>query len=131
MVGQLRTTAVWLGNGSGQRALHVQPPDAANVSDLLDALCQDWNGNYAHLITLQSKLEAVAEFHAKFLLIHPFLDGNGKVARALLMQQCVDLFGKADMTLMNKGADYYMALRSADSGDYGPLVSLLSPIVRG
>jgi hypothetical protein len=47
------------------------------------------------------------------------------------MQQCLDLFGKADMSLMNKGADYYIALKAADGGDYGPLATLIKPIIRG
>ena len=35
---------------------------------------------------------------------------DGRVARAILMQQSLDLFGKAEMTLMNKGTDYHAAL---------------------
>jgi hypothetical protein len=49
------------------------------------------------------------------------MDGNGRVSRAIMMQQCLDLFGKADMTLMNKGAEYYAALEAADGGDFAPL----------
>ena len=30
------------------------------------------------------------------------------------MQQCLDLFNRADMTLMNKGSDYYTALKAAE-----------------
>jgi hypothetical protein len=40
------------------------------------------------------------------------------------------LFGKADMTLMNKGTEYYAALKAADTSDYRPLVALIGPIVR-
>jgi len=76
------------------------------------------------------KLEALAKFHAKFLLIHPFMDGNGRVAKSILMQQCLDLFGKADMALMNKGAAYYAALQAADRDDFGPLIALITPIVQ-
>jgi Fic family protein len=129
-VGRLRTTDVWLGNMEGKRALHVQPPPAQDVLTLLNDLCAEWQKGYPGLRTEQRKLEAVAAFHARFLLIHPFLDGNGRVARAILMQQCLDLFGRADMTLMNKGADYYAALKAADSFEYGPLVELITPIIR-
>ena len=75
------------------------------------------------------KLEALAKFHAKFLLIHP-LYGSGRVARSILMQQCLDLFGKADMALMNKGAAYYAALQAADRDDFGPLIALITPVVQ-
>ncbi len=129
-VGRLRTTDVWLGNMEGKRALHVQPPPARDVLMLLNDLCAEWRKGYPGLRTEQRKLEAVAAFHARFLLIHPFLDGNGRVARAILMQQCLDLFGRADMTLMNKGADYYAALKAADFFEYGTLVELITPIIR-
>jgi hypothetical protein len=127
-VGQLRTNEVWLGNIDGKRAAHAVPPPAADVPSLLETLCDDWNKAYPTLRNKQSKLYAVANFHARFLLIHPFLDGNGRVARAVLMQQCLDLFGKADMTLMNKGAEYYNALEAADKGDIKPLAALIEPM---
>jgi fido (protein-threonine AMPylation protein) len=128
-VGQFRTRDVWLGNLEGRIATHVQPPSPEQVADLLIALCEDWRKVYTGLRNQALKLDAVAKFHANFLLIHPFVDGNGRVARALLMQQCLDLFGKADMSLMGKGADYYSALQAADAKNYRPLVALLKPVV--
>jgi Fic family protein len=83
------------------------------------------------LVDSSAKLTAIAKFHASFLLVHPFFDGNGRVARAILMQQCLDLFGRANMALMNKGADYYVSLQRADSGNYKPLVALIYPVVHG
>jgi fido (protein-threonine AMPylation protein) len=130
-VGQLRTNQVWLANREGQRVAHIEPPSAAEVEDSLVDLCIQWNIEYSKLSAPPSKLTAIAKFHAKFLLIHPFLDGNGRVARAILMQQCLDLFGRADMSLMNKGADYYRALQMADKGEYESLVALIDPVVHG
>ena len=43
-------------------------------------------------------------------MIHPFLDGNGRPGGAVFMQQCLDLFGRADMSLLDRGAGYYHAL---------------------
>ena len=130
LVGHLRTDAAWLGDIEGRRADHIQPPPANEVVAGLISLCANWRDNYLKLSSRQRKLHAIAAFHAKLLLLHPFEDGNGRVARALLMQQCLDLFGKADMSLMNKGGDYYAALKAADSEDYHPLVILLEPVVR-
>jgi Fic family protein len=130
-VGQLRTDQVWLANREGRRVTHIEPPPATEVRDRLEELCNQWNSAYPGLSDSSTKLTAIAKFHARFLLIHPFFDGNGRVARAILMQQCLDLFTRADMTLMNKGADYYMALQSADAGDYAGLVALINPIVHG
>lgn len=95
----------------------------------LVSLCSRWREEFPNLRSKEAKLEAVARFHSEFLVIHPFTDGNGRVARAILMQQCLDLFGKADMTLMNKGAAYYEALKQGDLGRYGALVDLIGPVV--
>ena len=131
VVGQLRTTQVWLADREGKRATHAQPPPPEELDRHLQALCKQWVTNYANLGSRVRKLEAVARFHAALLLIHPFLDGNGRAARAILMQQCLDLFGRADLSLMNKGADYYSALQSADNGDCSALVNIIEPVVRG
>jgi hypothetical protein len=129
-VGQLRSRDVYLGNLGGRVATHIAPPRANQVEEMLIELCEEWCEKFQQLRGEPIKLHAIVVFHAKFLLIHPFLDGNGRVARALLMQQCLDLFGRADMTLMNKGAEYYAALQKADGGDYLPLAELLGPVVR-
>ena len=130
-VGQLRTNQVWIANREGQRATHIQPPAAEEVQELLTNLCNQWKADYPELRNATTKLNAIANFHAKLLVVHPFLDGNGRVARAILMQQCLDLFGRADMTLMNKGTDYYAALKSADAGDCAALAALIDPVVHG
>jgi Fic family protein len=129
-VGRFRTRDVWLGNLEGSTAMHVQPPRPEKVESSLIELCGEWRQSFGALRNQSLKLEAIAGFHANFLVIHPFLDGNGRVGRALLMQQCLDLFGKADMSLMNKGGEYYAALKAADAKDYRLLVALISPVVR-
>lgn len=128
-VGRLRTSEVWLGDMKGQRAEHVQPPPAGELEQKLNRLCQEWRADFPRLQNHDEKLKAVAKFHARFLVLHPFFDGNGRAARAILMQQCLDLFGIADMTLMNKGADYYAALKSADAENFDLLINLIRPIV--
>ena len=130
IVGRSRTTDVWLGDVKGERADHVQPPPTHEVPGPLSDLCVQWQKEYSSLRTQEQKLKAVAVFHARFLMIHPFTDGNGRSARAILMQQCLDLFNRADMTLMNKGSDYYTALKAADASDYKPLMALILPIVQ-
>lgn len=129
-VGQLRTDRVWLGMLDGRIAEGVQPPPSDRVEALLTGLCDAWRQQFGSLRTHAAKLEAIAIFHTNFLALHPFVDGNGRVARALLMQQCLDLFGKADMSMMNRGADYYTALESADRGFYDLLISLIGPVVQ-
>lgn len=97
-VGVLRSAEVWLADRQGQRAQHMQPPRASAVAGLLEALCDEWRQAYPAISagSAEAKLIAIAAFHAKLLGIHPFVDGNGRLARALLMQQCLDLFGIAN-----------------------------------
>jgi Fic family protein len=40
--------------------------------------------NNAHL-----SLDAIANQHAEFEKIHPFLDGNGRIGRSIVLKQCL------------------------------------------
>lgn len=67
-----------------------------------------------------------AWLHHRFTYIHPFQDGNGRVARALASL----VFLKAGLfPLVLRDSDrleYIDALERADSGDIGPLVALFA-----
>jgi fido (protein-threonine AMPylation protein) len=131
-VGRLRDRQVYLARpgGAADQAVAL-PPKPEDVPDALTALCKDWTNGIAALNTAgaEGRLQAIARFHAEFLRIHPFADGNGRVARFLLMQECLDLFGVADMGVLDKGAEYYAALQSAHHDDVAALVKLICPIV--
>jgi Fic family protein len=71
-----------------------------------------------------------AWLHHRFTQIHPFQDGNGRVARALATM----IFLKAGFVpLVIRDDDhrerYLDALEIADGGDLGPLVSLFANVV--
>ncbi|MXX19397.1 MAG: hypothetical protein F4X03_12235 [Dehalococcoidia bacterium] len=71
----------------------------------------------------------VAWLHHRFAQIHPFQDGNGRVARSLA--SAVSL--KADYLVLvvrdeQHGELYFDALQSADRGDLKPLVDLFADI---
>lgn len=130
--GILRTVDVWIGTARdrGKTGSNALVP-ADEVFERLSELCGNWRG--AFQTTSKSsrnlKLNALARFHTEFLQIHPFLDGNGRVSRAILMQQCLDLFGHANMSLLNRGQEYYEALKLADAGNFDALVKLFEAIV--
>jgi len=71
-----------------------------------------------------------AWLHHRFAQIHPFQDGNGRLARALATL----IFVKADwLPLVVRDSDrapYIAALEEADRGDLGPLVKLFASLQR-
>jgi len=109
----------------------VPPP--SELPGLLKTLLDRWNGSYEALTVAdeESRLRAIAEFHAEFLRIHPFADGNGRVARSILVQQCIDLMGQADAGLLDAGVIYQRALRKAIDGKPDDLAALIEQIVHG
>lgn len=111
----------------------TKPLAPVEVPDLLKALLQRWNDRYEKLTTEDeiSRIRAIAEFHAEFLRIHPFMDGNGRVAREVLLQQCIDLLGHADAGPLDAGTIYQRALRLAIDGKPDDLSALIAQIVHG
>jgi len=96
LAGQLRRVQVWVGEaGSNLQNARYVPPAAKEVSRLLEKLLGWWNSQFYQLKSAQrdKKIDAISEFHYRFLSIHPFLDGNGRIARLLLGMQVKDLFG--------------------------------------
>lgn len=122
LVGTTRTVEVRIASE------HITFPSPHEIDRKLIELCTDWCQSYGALRTSTEKLLAMAAFHSRLLRIHPFQDGNGRTARAILMQQCLDLFNKADMALMNKGAEYYAALREADGEKFDRLARVIAPV---
>jgi Fic family protein len=55
------------------------------VPDQMSALISEWNNKTKSEITLTD----ILDFHAKFEMIHPFQDGNGRVGRILIFRECL------------------------------------------
>ncbi len=70
-------------------------------------------------------LLTAAWFHHRFTQIHPFADGNGRVARALLTWHLVKERFLPIVITRDIRAGYIEALGKADGGDLTPLVGLL------
>ena len=69
-----------------------------------------------------------AWLHHRFVAIHPFQDGNGRVARALATLVMIRV-GWFPLVVTDAGrGDYIDALEEADAGDLGPLVGLFARI---
>jgi Fic family protein len=81
MPGALRTTQNWIGaaNSTIETAHFVPPPP-----EELPALLRDWE-NFANEDPEMPLLIQNALLHSQFETIHPFLDGNGRLGRLLLV----------------------------------------------
>lgn len=75
---------------------------------------------------------SMAEVHAELILIHPFRDGNGRVARlvAALMAAQAGLLSPSFSALAGGGKRRYVqAIHAAMSRDYAPLESLFELVI--
>lgn len=77
--GRLREDQNWIGGSSyNPCSASFVPAPPEYVADLIDDLCRFCNGD-----DLPAVVQA-AIAHAQFETIHPFVDGNGRVGRALI-----------------------------------------------
>ncbi|HWC97859.1 MAG TPA: Fic family protein [Candidatus Sulfopaludibacter sp.] len=99
------------------------PPE--HVASEMDRLIR-WHGEHAKR-EIPPEVEA-AWLHHRFTQIHPFQDGNGRVARAIASLVLI----KADwfplVVRSDEKIQYLEALERADFGDLGPLVSRFSNV---
>ncbi|MDC7247858.1 MAG: Fic family protein [Sphaerochaetaceae bacterium] len=90
----------------------IIPPQAIKVKALMSEL---FTWYYANLHTLPIPVLA-AQFHYKFVCIHPFIDGNGRVAR-LLMNLILMKHGFPPTVILKVDRKkYYRVLNEANIG---------------
>jgi Fic family protein len=82
--GELRRTQVWIGGTRPGNAMFVPPPPA-EVTECLTPLERFFNDEPEPV----SPLLKAALGHVQFETIHPFLDGNGRIGRMLIVLQLV------------------------------------------
>lgn len=79
--GEFRRSPNWIGPpGSRLTDAPYVPPPVAEMTEALSAL-----ENYLHDDTTHPPLIRVALIHYQFEAIHPFLDGNGRIGRLLII----------------------------------------------
>jgi Fic family protein len=113
--GEMRTRGVAVGR-------HV-PPDAKDLPAFMTRFEQAYD---SARLTKPRQAVAVAAAHHRFLWIHPFLDGNGRVARLMSHAMLLDLgVGSAlwsvSRGLARRSADYKRLLMAADEPRTGDL----------
>ena len=127
MPGEFRTTQNWVGGGGStvETARFVPPPASE-----LPALISDWE-RFAHEEDGPPLLIKNALLHYQFETLHPFLDGNGRLGRLLIIFYLV-FRGRLSAPLLYVSAyferdrqRYYDALqRTREHGDVLPWLEL-------
>jgi fido (protein-threonine AMPylation protein) len=115
-----RNVDVWIGNpGADKQQADFIPVQPSEVPSQTIELLNWWREEFMKVsyATEDKKISAIANFHERFLTIHPFLDGNGRVARTLASIQFKDLLDKDVKFEKIERLEYYQALQTARNGN--------------
>lgn len=128
--GELRKSPVWIGGSTLDNAVFVPPPP----DHMLDAL-----GDLETFVHDQRMplLVQIALVHYQFEVIHPFLDGNGRLGRILIPLLLVErgvlpepLLYLSAYLEQNRSEYYDLLLRTSQQGDLMPWIKFFLRGVR-
>lgn len=130
--GKFRTIDVTVGD--------YEPPHYSQISGLVKNLCEDLKERLKYLPSSDSEEIFLAEiisllswFQHRFVLIHPFNDYNGRVARLLTNLLLLNL-GLPIITITAETGEergkYIEAMKAADKHDYSKLENLIAEALR-
>ena len=103
---------------------HVPPP-AFEVPSLVAELFEWLDNNPEEL----RPIEVAAVFHHKFVSIHPFDDGNGRVVRLLMNLFLIKHGYRLAFIQSHDRRRYYDTLKKADDGNLMPFVNFIARCV--
>lgn len=120
-VGQYKSTPNHVLTKTGEIFRFATPEETpAKMHDLIE-----WFRTKQNESDLSPVLLA-AEFHYRFIRIHPFDDGNGRLAR-ILMNLILMQYGFPPVIIKTEDkAAYYSALQQADAGIFEPFVEYIA-----
>ena len=99
------------------------PPDWSKIVKLTDRLISDVKNSKMHPI------ETAAFLHHRFAEIHPFIDGNGRVARLLTNLYLIRENYPVIVLKKEERKKYYKYLKAADSGDLSHFLNFIARAV--
>ncbi len=119
-VGRYKTAPNSVLTSTGQLHLYTTPEDTpGDMGNLMKWYRGEIENKIIHPLIL------AATFHHRFVAIHPFDDGNGRMAR-LLMNLILMQVGFVPIIIhTNTKQEYILALEQADEGDIGNFVEYI------
>ena len=120
-VGSYKTTANHVKTKTGEIFRFATPEETpSKMNDLLN-----WF-NEKRIVENINPIFLAAEFHYKFIRIHPFDDGNGRTAR-ILMNFILMQFGYPPAIIKTEDkANYFAVLQLADAGEIEPFIDFIA-----
>ena len=101
------------------------PPQAVKIDRLMNEL-MTW---YYENMTVLSIPELSAQFHYKFVCIHPFIDGNGRVARLLMNLILMKNGYPPTVILKVDRKKYYRVLNEGNLGNLIPFIDFIGKAI--
>ncbi|MBE0524932.1 MAG: Fic family protein [Methanosarcinales archaeon] len=99
------------------------PPDWSKVVNLIEELIENIKKSE------KNPIEISAYLHHRFVEIHPFIDGNGRVARLLTNLYLIGLGYSPIVIKTEDRKKYYRYLKAADAGNLGPFANFIAKAV--
>lgn len=120
-LGEYKDTPNFVRTGSGEMFQYAAPEDVApRMRELVT-----WHREWEEKKDLHPAVHA-ALFHHKFLAIHPFDDGNGRMGR-VLMNLILMRYGFPPVVIKLESRDPYVAaLRQADAGEMETIMQFIT-----
>ena len=143
--GDIRTMhKIWLGNiyewAGGYRQVNVSKGDfhfaaSKQVPLLMNAFEKDFLYKYTpcNFKSMERVIQALAEVHVELVLIHPFREGNGRVARLLAILMALQAgLPPLDFTgiVSRNKKDYISAVQAGMERDYKPMEKIFESVIR-
>jgi len=97
-----------------------KPPPWKEVPNLMKKAVKELNSKE----TGRKAVESAVRLHHLLVWIHPFIDGNGRLARLLTNLRLMRVSFPPIVLQKKIRISYYNALEAADSGDFSPLANI-------
>lgn len=128
LIGTYRNIDAWIGpRGSKQNNSSLILTSPTKIQEELSSLLEEWNAyiEEGKKSKLEEQCDKIAKFHTRFLQIHPFYDGNGRVSRTILISQIHTLREQWINNPFINEHEYYTALQAADQNDFTQLSNII------